>query len=82
MRLPKVSKTLGCHIAKEVEVKLQKGPRFRFRESHELGLEKLERDTSQIVCNKQDKRHIFFFSTIGPELSRCDPWHIGDVVAI
>ena len=27
---------LGCHIAREVDDKLQKGLKFRFRESHEL----------------------------------------------
>ena len=60
---------------------MQNGLRFRFRESHELGLEKSEKYISQIVHNL-DKGHIFFFSTIGPELSRCDPWQVGDVVAI
>ena len=33
---PYVFKTLGCHNAREVELRLQKGLRFRFRESHEL----------------------------------------------
>ena len=28
--------TLGCHNANDVELRLQKGLRFRFRESHEL----------------------------------------------
>ena len=33
---PYVFKTLGCHNARDVELRLQKGLRFRFRESHEL----------------------------------------------
>ena len=32
--------TLGCHIAREVELVLQNGLRFKFRESQELGAEK------------------------------------------
>ena len=28
------------------------------------------------------KNRAIYFSTIGPELGRCDPWQVGDVVAI
>ena len=33
--------TLGCHIAREVEAKLQKGLRFKFRESQVLSVDLL-----------------------------------------
>ena len=49
-----MSKTLGCHIAREVKVRLQKVFRFKFRESQVLSMDQKigKRDICQIVLQQ------------------------------
>ena len=61
---------LGCHIAKEVEVRLQNGLKFKFRESQEL-------KESHTFWHKINSDCVY-----PPKFSRGHRGHIGDEIAV